>query len=148
MKCCRVVGPMWAAAKHPAFAGRTLFIVQPLDEHGQEAGQSFVAIDHVQAGIGDKVIVLTDHLVPFPCIPWEIQGQNVDFVVVVDRVGDASKIVSVRSGAKSKMYAFCFWNTTPARSKVQGFWARNAACMYWALPLRRGPMLSHRCATC
>ena len=44
----------------------------------------------------------------------------------------ASKIVSVRSGAKSKMYAFCFWNTCPERSKVQGFCARNAACMYWA----------------
>jgi citrate lyase subunit alpha / citrate CoA-transferase len=42
----------------------------------------------------DKVIVLTDHLVPFPCIPWEIQGQNVDHVVVVDKVGDPSKIVS------------------------------------------------------
>jgi ethanolamine utilization protein EutN len=51
---------MWAAAKHPAFAGRTLMIVQPLDEHGRDAGTSFVAIDHVQAGQGDNVIVLTE----------------------------------------------------------------------------------------
>jgi microcompartment protein CcmK/EutM len=51
---------MWAAAKHPAFAGRTLFVVQPLDEHGGDAGQSFVAIDHAQAGTGDKVLVLTE----------------------------------------------------------------------------------------
>jgi citrate lyase subunit alpha / citrate CoA-transferase len=42
----------------------------------------------------DHVIVVTDHLVPFPCLPWEIQGQNVDHVVVVDRVGDPSQIVS------------------------------------------------------
>ena len=60
MRCCRVVGPLWAAAKHPAFAGRPLFVVQPLDEHGADTGQSFVAIDHVQAGVGDKVIVLTE----------------------------------------------------------------------------------------
>ena len=60
MRCCRVVAPMWAAAKHPAFAGRPLFVVQPLDENGKEAGTSFVAIDSVQAGIGDKVIVLTE----------------------------------------------------------------------------------------
>jgi ethanolamine utilization protein EutN len=60
VRCCRVVAPMWAAAKHPAFAGRSLFVVQPLDEHGKDAGISFVAIDHVQAGIGDKVIVLTE----------------------------------------------------------------------------------------
>ena len=60
MKCCRVVGPLWATAKHPAFAGRTLFVVQPLDERGVDAGASFVAIDHVQAGVGDKVLVLTE----------------------------------------------------------------------------------------
>ena len=60
MRCCRVVGPMWAAVKHPAYAGRSLFVVQPLDETGKDAGNSFVAIDHVQAGIGDKVIVLTE----------------------------------------------------------------------------------------
>jgi microcompartment protein CcmK/EutM len=60
MKCCRVVGPLWAAAKHPAYAGRTLFVVQPLDEHGRDAGTSFVAIDHAQAGAGDKVLVLTE----------------------------------------------------------------------------------------
>jgi citrate lyase subunit alpha / citrate CoA-transferase len=41
-----------------------------------------------------KVIVLTDNLVPFPCYPWQIQGQNVDSVVVLDNVGDPSKIVS------------------------------------------------------
>ena len=60
MKCCRVVGPMWATVKHPAFAGRTLFVVQPLDERGTDAGASFVAIDNVQAGVGDMVLVLTE----------------------------------------------------------------------------------------
>jgi len=51
---------MWASVKHPAFAGHTLFVVQPLDERGTDAGASFVAIDHVQAGVGDKVLVLTE----------------------------------------------------------------------------------------
>jgi microcompartment protein CcmK/EutM len=60
MRQCRVVGPMWAAVKHPAFAGRPLFVVQPLDEAGKDTGASFVAIDTVQAGVGDKVIVLTE----------------------------------------------------------------------------------------
>ncbi len=40
------------------------------------------------------VIVATDNLVPFPCIPWQIQGNNVDFVVELDQIGDPSKIVS------------------------------------------------------
>jgi ethanolamine utilization protein EutN len=51
---------MWAAVKHPAFAGRPLFVVQPLDERGLDTGPSFVAIDQVQAGVGDKVLVLTE----------------------------------------------------------------------------------------
>jgi citrate lyase subunit alpha/citrate CoA-transferase len=42
----------------------------------------------------DKVIVVTDNLVPFPCIPWQIQGNYVDYVVVVDKVGIPEKIVS------------------------------------------------------
>lgn len=42
----------------------------------------------------DKVIVATDNLVPFPCVPWQIQGNNVDYVVEVDSLGDPSKIVS------------------------------------------------------
>lgn len=41
-----------------------------------------------------KVIVATDNLVPFPCIPWQIQGNNVDYVVVTDQIGIPEKIVS------------------------------------------------------
>jgi citrate lyase subunit alpha/citrate CoA-transferase len=42
----------------------------------------------------DHVIAVTDNLVPFPCIPWMIQGNNVDQVVVLDSIGDPAKIVS------------------------------------------------------
>ncbi len=41
-----------------------------------------------------KVIVVTDNLVPFPAIPWQIQGNYVDYVVKVDKVGIPEKIVS------------------------------------------------------
>ena len=42
----------------------------------------------------NKVIVVTDNIVPFPCYPWQIQGNYVDHVVVVDKVGIPEKIVS------------------------------------------------------
>jgi citrate lyase subunit alpha/citrate CoA-transferase len=42
----------------------------------------------------DKVIIVTDNLVPFPCIPWQINGNLVDFVVVTDKIGIPEKIVS------------------------------------------------------
>ena len=54
-------------------------------------GLGFALADSMYA---DKVIVVTDNLVPFPCIPWQIQGNNVDYVVEVPSIGDPSKIVS------------------------------------------------------
>ena len=61
--------------------------------HGPSACGSlgFALADSIYA---DRVIVVTDNLVPFPCVPWQIQGQNVDCVVVVDSIGDPAKIVS------------------------------------------------------
>lgn len=41
-----------------------------------------------------KVIVVTDNLVQFPCVPWQIQGNYVDYVAVTERVGIPEKIVS------------------------------------------------------
>jgi len=42
----------------------------------------------------DRVIVVTDNLEPFPCIPWQIQGNDVDYVVEVESIGDPEKIIS------------------------------------------------------
>jgi citrate lyase subunit alpha/citrate CoA-transferase len=61
--------------------------------HGPSACGSlgFALADSIYA---DRVIVVTDNLVPFPCVPWQIQGNNVDCVVEVDSIGDPGKIVS------------------------------------------------------
>lgn len=42
----------------------------------------------------NRVIVVTDNLIPFPCVPWQIQGNYVDFVVKLDKIGIPEKIVS------------------------------------------------------
>lgn len=46
------------------------------------------------AQYADKVVILTDDLVPYPNTPNAISEHNVDFVVEVDSVGDSSKISS------------------------------------------------------
>lgn len=60
MRVCQVIAPMWATVKHPMYAGRTLFVVQPLDHAGHAVGPSFIAMDNAQAGIGDRVLVMTE----------------------------------------------------------------------------------------
>ena len=52
MKLCRVEGNVVATVHHPVFDGQKLLIVQPVD-----GGASFLAVDHVQAGVGDVVLV-------------------------------------------------------------------------------------------
>lgn len=42
----------------------------------------------------DRVIIVTNNLVPFPCIPVQISGTYVDCVVRQDSIGDPSRIVS------------------------------------------------------
>jgi citrate lyase subunit alpha/citrate CoA-transferase len=61
--------------------------------HGKSACGSlgFALADSMYA---DHVIVVTDSLVPFPCVPWQIQGNNVDCVVEVPSIGDPARIVS------------------------------------------------------
>ena len=61
--------------------------------HGKSACGSlgFALADSLYA---NHVVAVTDSLVPFPCIPCQIQGNNVDYVVEVDSIGDPAKIVS------------------------------------------------------
>jgi citrate lyase subunit alpha/citrate CoA-transferase len=51
----------------------------------------FALADSIYA---ERVVVVTDNLVPFPCLPWQIQGNNVDVVVEMESIGDPAKIVS------------------------------------------------------
>lgn len=53
----RVKGDVVATAKVPCFAGHRLLIVQPIDEKGNDVGDSFLACDTVQAAPGDVVLV-------------------------------------------------------------------------------------------
>ena len=60
MRLCRVVGPVVSSAKHPAYRGHKLLSVRPVDEAGRDSGRSFLAVDTVQAGENDRVLVLTE----------------------------------------------------------------------------------------
>ncbi|MGD9488643.1 MAG: citrate lyase subunit alpha [Calditrichaceae bacterium] len=77
------------------------FIAAPTaDTHGNANGVhgpsacgplGFALADSLYA---DKVVVISDNIVPFPTYPWSIEGGNVDYVVSIDKLGDPSKIVS------------------------------------------------------
>ena len=57
MQIARVVGSTVATIKDEKLVGRKLLIVREADERGAAAGKPFVAVDTVDAGAGDLVLV-------------------------------------------------------------------------------------------
>ena len=61
MILCMVLGTVTSTEYDPAFHGRKLLVVQPLDEHRKESGKSFIATEHTaSAGPGDTVLVMRE----------------------------------------------------------------------------------------
>ena len=56
----RVVGTVVATVKISHLAGRRLLLVDQLDADGRESGEYDIAVDVVQAGPGDTVLVLDE----------------------------------------------------------------------------------------
>ena len=60
MLIARVVGELVATQKHPSHEGRKVLLVQPLNLDGSDRGDAVVALDAVDAGVGDKVLLATE----------------------------------------------------------------------------------------
>jgi ethanolamine utilization protein EutN len=63
MTLCKVVGSVTSTIKHQSLAGRKLLLCTPLSPETGKAGakpRSVVAIDTVQAGVGDIVLVIDE----------------------------------------------------------------------------------------
>jgi len=56
----RVVGNVIATHKQESHEGQKILLVQPLDLDGRPAGDVFVALDAVDAGIGDRVLAVQE----------------------------------------------------------------------------------------
>jgi len=59
MYLARVVGTVVATRKDDRLEGCKLLVVQPLDEKGKPEGKCAVAVDTVQSGGGELVLVVT-----------------------------------------------------------------------------------------
>ena len=60
MIIARVIGDVVATQKHPAHEGRKILLVQPLDLDGTDRGDAILALDSVDAGAGDRVLVVQE----------------------------------------------------------------------------------------
>ena len=60
MIIARVVGNVIATQKQESHEGQKILLVQPLDLDDRPAGDVFVALDAVDAGIGDRVLAVQE----------------------------------------------------------------------------------------
>ena len=56
----RVLGSVVATQKNAKLEGAKLLLVQPLDLDGAPRGGAVLAIDGVDAGVGDRVLLIQD----------------------------------------------------------------------------------------
>ena len=57
MKLAKVIKKVISTIKHPCLENRRLYMVQPVDPYGSEAGEPFVTIDAISSRVGQLVLV-------------------------------------------------------------------------------------------
>lgn len=88
MELAKVVGNVVCSVKDPSMEGFKLLILQPLNEHLQNVGDPFVALDPLQAGPGDVVAWIGGREASL-ALPHELSPVDAAIVEIVDQV-DAS----------------------------------------------------------
>ena len=60
MKLGRVIGRVWATSKDETLEARRILLVRPTDLEGHARGDAYLAIDSVDAGAGEHVLVVDE----------------------------------------------------------------------------------------
>lgn len=60
MRLGKIIGTVVSDTKAKGYESRKILVVQPVDADEKPAGTSFLAIDAVQAGIGDLVLTIEE----------------------------------------------------------------------------------------
>ncbi len=86
MLIARVVGDVTATIKHPSHEGCKILLVQPLDLDGTDRGNPVVAIDSVNAGIGERVLLVQDGYAAFTAAGHKLAPMDAAVIGIIDNV--------------------------------------------------------------
>ena len=82
----RVIGDVVATVKHHSHAGQKLLLVVPLDLEDNVTGAPYVAVDSVDAGPGDRVLLATDGWAAMTAVNRPQSPIDAAIIGVIDRV--------------------------------------------------------------
>jgi ethanolamine utilization protein EutN len=86
MQVARVVGNLVATQKNEKLVGSKLMLVQPISPDGTPKGAVVLAIDGVDAGIGDRVLLVQDGKAAMQVLGRGLAAVDAAIVGVVDDV--------------------------------------------------------------
>lgn len=99
MLLAKVIGNVVATQKNERYVGGRILLVQPINPDGKEIGSSFLALDILDAGIGDQVVVVQEGWSASTSVT-EREGAAIDAAIVgiVDSVEPTSASFPVPAG--------------------------------------------------
>jgi microcompartment protein CcmK/EutM len=89
MLLAKVIGNVVATQKDPRYEGGRILVVQPVNPDGSKAGDELLALDSVDAGVGDTVVVVREGWSASTATTGE-PGAAIDSAIigVVDTIAD------------------------------------------------------------
>ncbi len=82
----RVIGEIVATRKHATHEDRKILLVQPRNLDGSERGAALVALDAVDAGVGDRVLLTTEGFSAFSSVGYKKAPIDMAVIGIVDSV--------------------------------------------------------------
>ena len=86
MQIARVIGDVVATRKHESHEGRKLLLVQPLNLDGTDRGNAVVAVDSVDAGTGDRVLLTQEGFSAMTSVGRPNSPIDMAVIGIIDRI--------------------------------------------------------------
>lgn len=82
----RVIGEVVATQKHASHEGCKALLVQPLTLNGEDRGTAVVALDAVDAGVGDRVLLVMEGFSAMTAVGRPESPIDMAVVGVIDQI--------------------------------------------------------------
>ena len=86
MLIARVIGEVVATHKHASHEGQKILMVQPLNLDGTDRGTAVLAVDAVDAGAGDRVLLATEGYSAMTAVGRPDSPIDMAVIGIVDRI--------------------------------------------------------------
>jgi microcompartment protein CcmK/EutM len=81
-----VIGDVVSSVKHPSLTGYKLLIVQPIQPDGKSYGEPVMAVDMVDAGKGDAVLIVDQGTAARTVLGMDYPTIRTFILGIVDRI--------------------------------------------------------------